>query len=523
MAATAVFVLSLVLSTYGFLLDNAPSSSQSDLFNSQYTGNGETPLYWRNRAKADLDNAIKNQPIIGKAKNTIIMLGDGMSMSTVTSSRILKGQLNGKTGEETILSWETFPHIALSKTYNQDYTTPDSAGTATAFLSGVKTNKGVIGVDASIPRGHCDPSPAHNLNTILDWSLAEGKSVGIVTTARITHATPASAYAHVASRSWEGDHYTQNVNGGCKDIALQLVEENPNIQVLMGGGRRFFLPYSTPDPESGSNTHYGRRDGRDLIKEWENDKTARNMSHKYVWNSKQFHQTNFSQLDYLLGLFDSSSMAYELDRFDTHYEVAGEPSLAEMTEAAITILQKNPKGFFLLVEGGKIDLAHHGNHAVKALHETLAFNDAVAKMDSMTNDRDTLAVVTADHSHTLVLAGYPARGNDILGLIKNSAGQLELAKDHKPLTSLIYGTGPGAWSGSRPDLTSVNTDDKNYVSESAIPFNPSTHAGEDVAIYAKGPMSHLFHATHEQSYIPHVLAFASCVGEYKNSCVDHMP
>lgn len=73
------------------------------------------PLYWRNQAKADLDNAIKNQPIIGKAKNTIIMLGDGMSMSTVTSSRILKGQLDGKTGEETILSWETFPHIALSK------------------------------------------------------------------------------------------------------------------------------------------------------------------------------------------------------------------------------------------------------------------------------------------------------------------------------------------------------------------------------------------------------------------------
>ncbi|KAJ8316723.1 hypothetical protein KUTeg_005726, partial [Tegillarca granosa] len=429
---------------YGFLATDQ-TQSQQQLFDSRFSGNGETPYYWRQQAKKELEKALK-PPIVGVAKNTILFLGDGMGIPTVTGARILKGQMQNKTGEECQLSFDKFPNVALSKTYNQDHTTPDSAGTATAYLCGVKTNMGMIGVDARTKRGNCLSQKGAEVQSILDWSLAAGKSVGIVTVTRVTDATPAGAYAHVATRSWEGDHYTKNVHGGCKDIALQLIEDNPDIQVIMGGGRRFFLPYDVNDPEHGSNAHYGRRDGRNLIQEWENDKVSRGKTHAYVWNQTAFDNVDPANTDYLLG----------------------EPSLKEMTEKAIKILQKNPKGFFLLVE----DKAHHGTKADKALHDAVMFSDAVAIGDTLTNENDTLIVVTADHSHTMMISGYPSRGNDIL-------------------------------------------DSKDFVFQSGVQMYTETHGGEDVGIFARGPMSHLFKGVHEQNYIPHVMAYASCVDNNK--------
>lgn len=146
----------------------------------------------------------------------------------------------------------------------------------------------------------------------------------------------------------------------------------------------------------------------------------------------------------LAGLFESSHMQYDIDRNDPHYEKAGEPHIKDMTEKAIQILSKNPKGYFLLVEGGfffflkdsiirlilysqiaskycsfavggKIDLAHHGSRPVRSLHDVVAMDLAVDKAASITNNQDTLIVVTADHSHTFVISGYPHRGNGIFG------------------------------------------------------------------------------------------------------------
>merc|ERR1711860_61670 len=118
-------------------------------------------------------------------------------------------------------------------------------------------------------------------------------------------------------------------------------------------------------------------------------------------------------------------MQYDYERKDPNHEKAGEPSLAEMTDKAIKILSKNPKGFFLLVEGGKIDLAHHGGEAKIALYDTIAFQDAVAKGDELTNEDDTLIVVTADHAHTMSITGYPSRGNPILGKVDDGQGGLK--------------------------------------------------------------------------------------------------
>ncbi|KAK3103756.1 hypothetical protein FSP39_021671 [Pinctada imbricata] len=411
-----------------------------------------------------------------------------------------------KSGEEHILSFEAFPEIGLIKTYNTDLQVPDSAGTGTAFLCGVKSKAGTLGLNDQVIYSNCTSQRGAEVTSILDWSTAEGKSTGIVTTARLTHATPAAAYAHAARRGWEGDTEMPTDAQTCKDIAYQLVMENSNIEVLMGGGRRYFLSENKTDPELNYVHRYQRKD-LDLIDEWISEKQRRNVSHRYVWNKKQFQDTDPETTDYLLGLFESSHMQYEYARDESD---AGEPSLREMTEKAIQILSKNPKGYFLLVEGGRIDHAHHDTRAGRALEETVALDEAVTSAASLTNQDDTLIVVTADHSHVFMMAGYPSRGNNILGRkVDDSEGD-----DGLPYTTLVYGNG----YEQRKNITDIDTTDFGYRQESLVPLYSETHGGEDVAVYARGPMAHLFVGTHEQSYIPHVMAYASCVGVNKQHC-----
>ncbi|XP_052819506.1 alkaline phosphatase-like isoform X2 [Mya arenaria] len=480
-----------------------------------YSGKGETPQYWNDLGKADINKARKLKPNIGVAKNVIIFLGDGMGISTVTAARILKGQLQGQPGEESKLVFEEFPHVALSKTYNQDAQTPDSSATATAYYTGVKANLGTMGLDASARRSNCSFTDEAKIESILDWSLAAGKSVGIVTTTRVTHATPGALYASIPERNWENDNDMADVaNCSVKDIAAQLIE-NPNIQVVFGGGRSKFLMNNTEDPENGIITD-GRLD-RDLVEEWKSIQNGKDRRYKYVWNKTDFDNINPQDTDYVMGLFESSHMQYVLDR-DT--DVAGEPTLAEMTEKAIDILKKNEKGFFLLVEGGRIDHGHHASMAKRALHEVIAFDDAIRTGVTKTSESDTLIVTTADHSHVFTMGGYPSRGNDIFGLTDDKGEHLKLAGDSQPFTTLGYTNGPGGYATglneSRPNLTSVDTGHKDFVQQSGVKLESETHGGEDVGIYARGPMSHLFHGVHEQSYIAHVMAYSSCVGRYSD-------
>ncbi|KAH3730979.1 alkaline phosphatase-like [Dreissena polymorpha] len=502
-----VFCLALFVITQAFLFDDV-----------RFSGNGETPTFWRNQARTAILNRVRQPRIEHVAKNVIMFLGDGMSIPTVTAARILKGQLAGHKGEEDSLSFDKFPYIGLSKTYCQDSQVTDSASSATAYLCGVKANIGTIGVDARTHHGDCNSQKGAEVTSILDWSMAAGKSVGFVTTTRVTHATPAGLYANVASRGWEGDYYTRSVTGGCKDIAAQLIDDYPNVQVIMGGGRQFFMRADQTDPEHGSNAHYGRRDGRDLIQEWRNGQHNLNRNYQYVWNASAFNKVDPATTDSLMGLFEYSHMQYELERNDTNHERAGEPSLAEMTEKAIRILSKNPKGFFLLVEGGRIDMGHHEGRAKLALYDTIAFSNAVAKGDAITNVNDTLIVVTADHAHVMVIAGYPSRGNPILGKVDDGSGGLELAADKRPYTTLLYGNGPGysLVQNQRPDITNVDTIDKHYHQQSAVSLGSESHGGDDVGIFARGPMAHLFTGVLEENEIAHVMAYASCVGDYTN-------
>ncbi|XP_053368943.1 intestinal-type alkaline phosphatase [Clarias gariepinus] len=461
----------------------------------------EDPRFWNIKGKDALISALSQKPNIHRARNLILFLGDGMGVSTVTAARILKGQLAGKNGEETMLTMDTFPHLALSKTYNVDQQMPDSAGTATAYLCGVKANYGTLGLSAAARRGRCSTAKGNEVKSVLHRARAAGKSVGIVTTTRVQHASPGANYAHVADRDWYSDaELPAGASGeGCKDIAYQLVH-NTDINVILGGGRVYMLPAGTADPEYPA-TFGSRLDKTNLIDEWlKNKKNAH-----YVWNITQFNNVDEKNTDYLMGLFEPKDTRYELDR-----NPETDPSLTEMMEKAIKILSKNPNGFYLFVEGGRIDHGHHASEAKHALHEAVEFDRAIARAAEMTSELDTMTVVTADHSHVFTFGGNSPRGNPVLGL------STKMGSDKKPFTTTLYGNGPGyIYNATRPDLDYSITGSNDYVQQSAVPLSSETHGAEDVAIFAKGPMSHLFHAVHEQSYIAHAMAYAACIEPYE--------
>jgi len=450
--------------------------------------------------------------IVAPARNIIIFVGDGMGVSTVTAGRIYAGQKRGLDGESYRLAMDKLPHLALSKTYAHDGQVSDSAATATAILSGVKTNLRTLGLTQSAQFGNCSSSEGAGTDSLFDLAERQGLSTGLVSTARITHATPAAAYAESASRNWEDDT-ASGLAAPCKDIAIQLVdwEEGDGLELAMGGGRRHFRTEDADDPEV-EDRGGARTDGRDLTAEW----TAKSAEHRVIYGQGAFENTNFDSETKVLGLFEPSHMQYEFDRVD---DKLGEPSLAELTRAAITRLSRNDSGYMLLVEGGRIDHAHHGTNAARALEDTDAFDLAVAAALEMTSSEDTLIIVTADHSHTLTIAGYPARGNPILGKSAYGIGALARAGDGKPYTTLGYANGPGGGCRSaegadtpdcsREDLTDVDTTAKNFLQQALIPLSSQTHAGEDVPIFASGPGASLVSGVMEQHEIFHVIGRAS--------------
>ncbi|KAB5537037.1 hypothetical protein PHYPO_G00114230 [Pangasianodon hypophthalmus] len=470
------------------------------------------PEFWNSWAQRTLVKALGEERNTNIAKNLILFLGDGMGVPTVTAARILKGQLSGHYGEEGQLEMDKFPYVALSKTYNTNAQVADSAGTATAYLCGVKANEGTVGVSAAAVRGQCNTTQGNEVTSILKWAKDAGKSVGIVTTTRVTHATPSAAYAHCVDRDWysDGDMPAEAVQEGCKDLARQLIENIPNINVIMGGGRKYMLPKNMSDVEYPSEKkHSGtRKDSRNLIQEWtDRTKDKRGL---YVWNKRELLSINPSSVDYLLGLFEPGDMPYDLERdSDT------DPSLTEMVDVAIQILRKNPKGFYLLVEGGRIDHGHHEGKAKQALHEAVEMDRAIGRAELLTSIHDTLTVVTADHSHVFNFGGYTVRGNSIFGL-----APMVSDVDQKPFTSILYGNGPGfkLINGSRVNVSTVDYQENNYQAQAAVPLSMETHGGEDVAIFSKGPMAHLLHGVQEQNYIPHVMAYAACIGQNKDHC-----
>jgi len=465
-----------------------------------------------------------------KAKNVILFVGDGMGISTLTAARILQGQRNNQSGEEGYLSFEEFPYSAQVKTYNVDAQTPDSAGTMTAIISGVKTDVGVIGVDEDIERGVCSTVAGNELITATELAEIKGLSTGIISTARITHATPAATYAKSADRNWEdvSDMPEDAVTGGCEDIASQLVNFEKNLEArfvgtdvdgldfVMGGGRRHFLPKdeTANSTDAVSAIEGDRTDERNLVTEWQT---------QYPDATYVMDQTGFDSIaddaTKVFGLFNESHMQYEADRAN---DVAGEPSLTDMTTKAIEVLGKNDNGFFLTVESGRIDHAHHAGNAYNALNDTIEFAKAVQAAVDNTNPEETLILVTADHSHVFTIAGYPKRGNPILGQVV-AVGETtpSLAADDMPYTTVGYANGLGfrnlgsetdadasytsAAVAGRVELNGVDTTTPGFHQEATVPMGSETHAGEDISLHAKGPGAQLAQGVIEQNVVFHLI------------------
>ncbi|MBD1390496.1 alkaline phosphatase [Neiella sp. HB171785] len=520
-------------------LDSTSAPSQSAELSTQASSwydNGEAAV-----AKA-LQRDINNRK--GAAKNVILFIGDGMGISTITASRILAGQQQGLAGEEYDLSWDKFPYSGLIKTYNTNQQTPDSAGTMTAIVTGVKSKAGFIGISETVRRGDCQDFLANGepLVTALELAKLAGKGTGIVTTARVTHATPAATYAKSPEREWESDHNFKGDEAklGCVDIAQQLLQfpqtlaqrfnqsiNHPNISpidVVFGGGRKAFYG---DDPQSLSGfaeqANQGkRRDNQNLIAQWQQ------QGGQYVMDKTGLEALSVKDQRPVLGLFHNSHMRYEADRVATQ---SSEPSLTEMTAKALELLKTNNNGYFLMVEAGRIDHGHHAGSAFNALTDTIEFSEAVAHAVAVTDPSETLIIVTADHSHVMTMGGYPTRGNPILGKVVHNDHHGEpmtgpkLAMDGLPYTTVGYYNGRGFGHvhgrtnggiryqepvvGGRQDISAIDTTQPGFHQEALVPLSSETHGGEDVGIYAQGPGAHLLTGTNEQNVIFHVLNHAA--------------
>ena len=429
----------------------------------------------------------------GEATNVIFFLGDGMGPTTVTASRIYKY------GEAGQLTMESLKRTARIKTYSNDAQTTDSAPSMAAYMTGVKMNNEVISMSADTKAydgankpylsgadATCPSTNGTAVPTLLELSKAAGKAVGAVTTTRVTHATPAATYSHICHRDAENDIAAQFVPGSTK----YNTRLGAGVDVLLGGGSKFFLPTTV----SGGK----RTDGVDLTA------LLKTSGYTYVNTGAAFKTVDPASTSKLVGLFNADHLNYDLDRLNPAKAI-DEPSLADMTEKAIKILQKNSKGYFLMVEGGRIDHALHGTNAKRALQDTIAFDDAIKRALSMVDLKNTLIVVTADHDHTMTFNGYSHKGNDILGTTTDITqttvqGKPVAAKaaDGLPYTTLVFGNGGGPRKATRDDPSKVDTTADDYLQEVSIPLGSpgsETHGGGDVMLFSAGAGSAGFKGT----------------------------
>ncbi|MFQ5603704.1 MAG: alkaline phosphatase [bacterium] len=295
---------------------------------------------------------------VSSVKNIILLIGDGMGLPQINLARI---KVHGAGGS---LNIDKMPVVGLLKTHAADKLITDSAAAATALACGVKTRNGVI---SRTPDGK-------NAMTILEAARDKGLSTGLVATSTITHATPAVFAAHVESRRQHAE------------IAVQMIAAKVNI--LLGGGKAYFLPKSNPASK--------RTDDRNLLAE------AQANGYKFVEIREQLGS---AQSKYLLGLFQNNALT-------TH---PPEPSLAEMTHKALNLLNRNPKGFFLMVEGSQIDWRSHDQNAEGSVEQMLLFDEAIKVARKFAEkNQNTLVLITADHeTGGLTLTGGSLDGEEL--------------------------------------------------------------------------------------------------------------
>jgi alkaline phosphatase len=272
-----------------------------------------------------------------KAKNVILFIGDGMGQAHVLATRVFAY------GPEGRLNMEGLEHFGYVTTFPNGSLVTDSAASGTAMATGHKTGNGVIG----------QGEQGQEYESILELARKMGKATGLVTTTEVTHATPAAFAAHEANRE------------EARAIALDYLH-GAQPDVILGGGAWVWTP--------------------GLLEE------ARRLGYTAVFTKKELDTVDLAGVEKLLGLFAHSHMAFRVERGGQ------EPSLKEMTLKALEILRRDPEGFFLMVEGGRIDHAGHNNDLRRSVHEVLDFDEAIgAVRTGLGVHQDTLLIITADH------------------------------------------------------------------------------------------------------------------------------
>ena len=339
-------------------------------------------------------------------KNVILLIGDGMGQAQVTDARWEKAGENLGTYATTRLSMDGMEQACTALTYSADSFIPDSASAGTAIACGEKTDNGVISQDATAV---FPGTSGKDLTSILELAEKSGRSSGVVTTTRITHATPAVFYAHTPNRDDE------------VSIADQLVKSK--VDVAFGGGATEFVPSTVTDPFGKAGL---RTDGRNLMDE------ATGKGYKVITTSSEM--ASLSPSDHrVIGLFSSSHMAYEHDRAGT----TTQPSLSQMTGSAIRILSQDRDGFFLMVEGGRIDHACHERRVLTQAEETLEFDNAVKIALDFARRTDTLVIVTADHETGGLALGSNNAANYQGNMVPTFGSGLDVSGGYLPVPGAI--------------------------------------------------------------------------------------
>jgi len=388
-------------------------------------------------------------------KNVIFLIGDGMGLAHVT----LTSYFVGKPLEMMKMSYS-----GLAYTYSANSFVTDSAAAGTALATGYKTFNGMLGMTP-------DGKP---VMTLFEAAKKVGKATGVVTTTRVTHATPAAFYAHVKDRDEE------------KEIARQLVV-GTTIDVAFGGGMKHF--------------------SEELLEK------AKANGFTVVTTREELLNLDPSAVKRVLGIFARSHLSYYVDGEDR-------PSLAEMTGKAIEILSKNEEGFFLMVEGGRIDHAAHGNDVVAMIYDTIEFDEAVkVALEFAKKDGDTLVVVTADHETGglgLSNGEYAIDVEKLRSYPKISIEKLmkEITPDNfKEVIKKYYGIDLSdeevealKKAFEEGEYAPSNTIGEIISAHALIGWTTHTHTGIMVPVFAEGPGAEKFTGIMENVEIPKMIA-----------------
>ncbi|WP_312242128.1 alkaline phosphatase [Pantoea sp.] len=350
------------------------------------------------RLTQDQTEMLKASLSNGTAKNVILLIGDGMGDSEITAARNLAMGAGGFfKGIDALPLTGQYTHYSLDKKSHKPSYVTDSAASATAWSTGVKTYNGALGVDVN----------GKDYVTILELAKAAGKATGNVSTAELEDATPAALVSHVTSRKCYGPEQTSALcssnaleQGGKGSIAEQLLKTRADV-TLGGGGKTF-----------GERAKAGKYKGKTLREQ------AQSMGYQLVSDLNGLHAINSASQDKpLLGPFAEGNMPvrWQGPKASYHGNIdkpvvtcepakdrpASVPTLAQMTKKAISLLSKNEKGFFLQVEGASIDKQDHAANPCGQIGETVDLDEAVQKaLEFARNDGSTLVIVTADHAHS---------------------------------------------------------------------------------------------------------------------------